>query len=144
MLATSRTCEHAEPQEKGTTYQQQDGQLNYGLALVAGQEKEEETTEYHAETNAHESTKSVFEGSLSQEIVASLTGRTVRVLPAETLLTSWAPGARQRTACHLAAPIGHNLVPFLEVLCYAFSALFDQFRPCQRSGTTKTRRVRGP
>jgi hypothetical protein len=40
-------------------------QLNDGLALVAGQEKEEETTEQHAETNAHESTKSVFEGLLS-------------------------------------------------------------------------------
>ena len=62
MLATSRTCEHAEPQEQGTTSQEQDGQLNDGLVLVAGQEQEEQTTEHHAETNAHES---VFEGSLS-------------------------------------------------------------------------------
>ena len=143
-LAASRTCEHTEPHEQGTSYQEQDSHLNDGLVLITGQEQEEKTTEHHAETNAHESTKSVFEGSLSQEIVASLAGRTLQVLPTEALLTGWASGARQRTACHLAAPIGHDLAPFLGANCYAFSASFDQFRPSQRSCTTKTSRVRGP
>ncbi len=104
-------CEQAEPKEQGTTNQEQDGQLNDDPVLVAGQEEEEETTEQHAETNAHESTKSVLEGPLRYQSVAGLAGRTVQVLPAEALLTSRTNGARQRTAGHLAAAFGHDLAP---------------------------------
>lgn len=57
-------CEQAEPEEQGTTDQEQDSQLNDDPVCIAGQEEEEETTEQHAETNAHESTKSMLEGPL--------------------------------------------------------------------------------
>ena len=104
-------CEQAEPDEQGTNNQQQDGQLNDDPVRVARQEEEENTTEQYAETNAHESTKSMLEGPLRYEPLAGLAGRTAQVLPAEALLTSWTNGARQRTAWLLAAAVGHDLAP---------------------------------
>jgi len=66
-------------------------------------EEEENSTEQYAETYAHESTKSLLEGPLRQELLAGLTGRTAPVLPAETLQTGRTYGARHRTIWCLAA-----------------------------------------
>ncbi len=111
ILGASITCEQAEPEEQGTTDQECDGQLNDDPVRIAGQEEEEETAEQHAETNAHESTNLMFEGPLRYEFVAGLAGRTLQVLKAEALLTSWTNGARHRTAGHLTAAFGHDLAP---------------------------------
>ena len=104
-------CEYAEPEEQGTNDQEQDGQLNDIPVRITGQEKKEETTEQHAETNTHESTKSMFEGGLRYKLTAGLTGRPAQVLPAEALLTSRANGSRHRTAWRFAAAFGHDLAP---------------------------------
>ena len=58
----SKTSDQAEPEEQGTTDQEQDGKLYGDPARIAGQHEKEETTEQHAETSAHESTKSMLEG----------------------------------------------------------------------------------
>jgi hypothetical protein len=97
----SKTCEQAEPEEYRTNYEKQDGQLNDNPIRITGEEEKEETTEQYAETNTYESTKLVFEGPMRYNLAAGLAGRTLQVLKAEALLTSWTYGARRRTACCL-------------------------------------------
>ena len=104
-------CEHAEPEKQGTNDQKQDGQLNDIPVRIAGQEKKEETAEQNAETNAHESTKSVLEGGMRYKLTAGLTGRPAQVMPAEALLTSRANSSRHRTAWRFASAFGHDLTP---------------------------------
>ena len=111
-LCASKTCEQAKPEEYRTPDQEQDGQLNDDSVCIARQEKEEETTKQHGKANAHESTKSMLEGLLRYELAADLAGRTLQVLPAEALITSWTNGARHRTACRLAVAFGHHLAAF--------------------------------
>ena len=69
---------------------------------VAGQEEDEETTEQYAETNTHESGKSILEGSLIEKLVAELAGRSLQVLPAVASPAVRTNGARARTARHFA------------------------------------------
>ncbi|TMD52233.1 MAG: hypothetical protein E6I93_10005 [Chloroflexi bacterium] len=59
----SKTSDQAEPEEQGTTDQEQDGKLYGEPARIAGQDEKEEATEQHVETGAHESAKSMLEGS---------------------------------------------------------------------------------
>jgi len=75
--------------------------LNDDPIRITGQEEKEETTEQYAQTNTYESTKLVFEGPIRYNLAAGLAGRTLQVLKAEALLTSWTYGARRRTACCL-------------------------------------------
>jgi hypothetical protein len=104
-------CEHTKPEKQGTNDQKQDGQLNDIPVCITGQEKKEETAEQNAETNAHESTKPMLEGSMRYKLTAGLTGRLAQMMPAEALLTRRANGSRHRTAWCFASAFGHDLAP---------------------------------
>ena len=72
--------------------------MNDDPIRITGEEEKEETTEQYDEPNPCESTKPVFKGPVRYNLAAGLAGRTLQVLKAEALLTSWTNGARRRTA----------------------------------------------
>jgi hypothetical protein len=64
ILEASKTSNQAEPEEQGTTNQEQNGHLPGDPARIVGQEEEEETAEQHTATNTHKSTKPILKGQL--------------------------------------------------------------------------------
>jgi hypothetical protein len=75
-------------------------------------EEEENATEQNAETDAYKSFQSLIKGIIGYELLASLTGRSAPMPPAQTLQASRTHGSRHRTTFYLAAFV-HNRA-FLE------------------------------
>lgn len=104
-------CEQAQPEEQQANYEQQDSYLEDHPACIARQKEKEDTQKENAETNAHESPKLMLKGVVRDDLAAGLAGRSVKVLPAEALITGRATGARHGTTRYLATAFGHGLAP---------------------------------
>jgi len=98
-------------------------------------EEEENSNEQDADTNAHESTKTLLEGPRRYELLAGLTGRTAPVPPTQALQTSRTNGARHRTIWRLATAFVHDLTLSEDPLLFKRMVMFLS---CSKYSTCKS------